>query len=45
MDMELQHQKRINADLISILDSLLTDFPALRFLLTKILNTLQLEPA
>jgi hypothetical protein len=45
MDMELQRQKTINADLISILESLLTDFPALKFPLTKILNTLQLKPA
>jgi hypothetical protein len=45
MDVEVQHQKTINADLISILESLLTDFPALKFPLTKILNTLRLNPA
>jgi len=45
MDVEVQCQKTINTDLISILESLLTDFPALKFPLTKILNTLQLKPA
>jgi hypothetical protein len=45
LDTEMQHQKAINGDLISVLDSLLTDFPTLRFPLTKILNTLQLKPA
>jgi hypothetical protein len=45
LDMEMQRQKTINADLISILESLLTDFPALKFPLTKILNTLRLKPA
>jgi len=45
MDVEVQRQKTINADLISILESLLTDFPALKLPLTKIVNTLQLKPA
>jgi len=45
MDVEVQRQKMINTDLISTLDSLLTDFPALKFPLMKILNTLQLQPA
>jgi hypothetical protein len=43
--MEMQRQKTVNADLISILESLLTDFPSLKFPLTKILNTLQLKAA
>jgi hypothetical protein len=45
VDTEMQHQKTRNVDLISILESLLSDFPALKFDLTKILNTLQLKPA
>lgn len=45
LDVEMRHQKTINADLISILESLLTDFPALMIPLTKALNTLQLKPA
>jgi hypothetical protein len=45
MDVEVQRQKTINTNLISILESLLTDFPALEFPPTKILNTLPLKPA
>ncbi|XP_021931988.1 coiled-coil domain-containing protein 40 isoform X2 [Zootermopsis nevadensis] len=45
LDVEMRHQKTINADLISILESLLTDFPPLMIPLTKALNTLQLKPA
>lgn len=45
LDTEMLRQKTINSDLISVLESLLMDFPTLKFPLTKILNTLQLKPA
>jgi hypothetical protein len=45
LDTEMLHQKAMNGDLTCVLESLLTDFPTLRFPLTKILNTLQLKPA
>ncbi|XP_023727369.1 coiled-coil domain-containing protein 40 isoform X2 [Cryptotermes secundus] len=45
LDTEMLRQKAINGDLISVLESLLMDFPTLKFPLTKILNTLQLKPA
>ncbi|KAJ9573883.1 hypothetical protein L9F63_008743 [Diploptera punctata] len=45
LNAEMQKQKTMNSDLISILESLLVDFPALKYPLTKILNTLRLKPA
>lgn len=45
LDAELQKQKTMNSNLISMLESLLVDFPALTYPLTKILNTLRLKPA
>ncbi|XP_068084309.1 coiled-coil domain-containing protein 40 [Anabrus simplex] len=41
LDGEFQRQKAINADLISVIESLLSDFPSLRFTLTRTLNTLR----
>lgn len=43
LDAETQRQKSINTDLISVVESLLSDFPALHYDLTKILNTLRVQ--
>ncbi|XP_049802004.1 coiled-coil domain-containing protein 40 [Schistocerca nitens] len=43
LDAETQRQKSINTDLISVVESLLSDFPALHYDLTKVLNTLRLQ--
>ncbi|PSN31759.1 hypothetical protein C0J52_14584 [Blattella germanica] len=45
LDNEFQKQRMMNSDLTSMLESLLVDFPALKYPLMKILNTVHLKPA
>lgn len=41
LELETQKQKTVNSDLVSIVESLNTDFPILETPMTQILNTLR----